>query len=227
MSSNAENLMEEWKSLRDEISSKQEFAGRLVLTAVAGNLAIYSFAFSWKDLAPMNAFVALLPIFLTTMSYFWILRDLHSALRIILYIRIKIESQKIGLGWETWVWAYRTQKHAVKGDGQEERALEGEIEREGGIRWWEDVYGLFYHFFLVVSLLVCIGLIWVPHWPYGSNAVQSSTETAQLSTVPPTVCLWLTLGALLFWILWYFLADELLISQRKNKIEALNKEFQD
>ena len=228
----SENLMEEWKSLREEIGRKQEFAGRLVLTTTAGNLAIYSFAFSWKELSPMNAIVALLPVFLTTICYFWILRDLYSSLRIVKYIRSEIEDPKKGPFWETWVWNSRLGKHPARNEGVgassnpgEEEGMDEEIDTGGNITWWDDVYGLFYHAFLGVSLLVCIVLIWMPHWPYRSNSIQGGSGSTQLPQASAGTCLWLTLGAVLFLIIWYFIAEKLLIGKRKEKIQDINKSF--
>ena len=128
MSSHAENLMEEWKALRSEIARKQDFAERLVLTTVAGNLAIYSFTFSLQHIAPYNAFIALVPSILTTISYFWMLRSLYSGLRIVKYIKEYIEP-KLGLNWETWVQLSRRP-----------------TQRKGEVKIGEDFYRLLYYF---------------------------------------------------------------------------------
>lgn len=207
MSKNTKNLMEEWKQLRQEGDRKHDFVERLVLTTIAGNLAIYSFAFSLHELAPLNAFIALLPIFLTTMSYFWILGYLYSGLRIIRYIKEKLEPD-MGLGWEDWI--------------QEPRE---KIQPGGTINIKENIFCLFYHFFLVVSLLLSIILIWAPLWPYGDNSTQSSAGLAQSSLVPPTMCLGLTFGIVLFWFMWYLAARRIWISRKIEDIENLNQEL--
>ena len=201
MSVNKENMMEEWKSLRNEIARKQDFVERLVLTTATGNLVIYSFAFSLQELAPMNAFIALLPIFLTTITYFWILRNLHSALRIVKYIKEKIDPNT-GIGWENWI--------------QQSRRV---AQPKGRIRVNENVFSLFYHFFLVVSLLVSITSVWAPHWPYGNNA-------SLIRNIPVNMSVWITIFIILFWILWYILARFLWIGRRIDDIETINQTLQ-
>ncbi len=207
MSENIHNLMEEFKELRQEGARKNNFVERLILTTIAGNLAIYSFAFTLQSLSPLNAFIALLPIILTTMSYFWILRSLYSGLRIVKYIKEQIEPAT-GLGWEGWL-----QKPREK------------TQSDGKIKWWEDVFGLFYHFFFGVSLILCIVLIFLPHWPYNNNTGQSSTNPAQFSPIPVSVCFLVAIGIVLLCLLWYFVAKWLWIDRRIKDIERLNREM--
>ena len=202
MPDRTESLMEEWKSLREESQRKQDFVERLVLTTVTGNLLIYSFAFSMQELTPINAFIALLPIFLTTMSYFWILKDLQSALRIVTYIKNVIEPN-IGTGWENWMQQARQ-----------------EAQPQGKIRIEENVFTLFYHFFLWVSLIVSYVAIWAPHWPYRNSSIP-------IDSTPMDMCMLLTGGITLFWIAWYFTARGLCIKRRIKDIEKLNQELRE
>lgn len=196
MSSHVENLMEEWKVLRGEIARKQDFAERLVLTTVAGNLAIYSFTFSLQRIAPINAFIALVPIILTTVSYFWMLRSVYSGLRIVRYIKEYIEPN-VGLYWETWVHLSRRP-----------------TQPRGEVRIGEDIYRLLYYFFLVVSLVMCMAIIWGP-----------SDGTVQLPR-DRQIRVWCTLGATLSWIVCHSLAWHVLIARRVKDIETLNREIQ-
>ena len=197
---NPEHLLEEWKMLREEVASKQDFASRLALTIVAGNLAIYSFASALQSLAPWNALVALLPVFLTTTAYFWYLKDLSSAQRIFLYCK-EIE-KNTGLGWETWV----------------QKRREG-TQPAGKITPRTCVFCLLYHSFLGISWLVCVILMIAPHLSFTSSSSAGSTGMAQ---APATV--WAT-GIILvtvFCLGWYWLAGRIWINSKLNSIMKMN-----
>lgn len=202
MPTHKESLMAEWKSLREESAKKQDFVERLILTTVTGNLLIYSFAFSLQEFSPINAFIALMPVILTTISYFWILKDLHSALRIFKYIKTVIEPA-VGTGWENWVQKSRQ-----------------ETQPKGKIKVEENIFTLIYHLFLWVSLFVSYVTIWAPHWPYRN----SSTP---IDNTPIDMCLIFTAVITALWLVWYFTARGLWINRRIREIEKLNTELRE
>ncbi len=198
-----DNLIEEWKKLRDEVARKQIFVERLVVITVSGNLAIFSFASSLQRIDPVNAFIALLSILLTTISYFWILRNLLSGFRIAKYIKEYIEP-KTGLNWETWLGVSR------RGTQQ-----------EGKIKMRADFFSIFYHSLFIISLLECIVLIWAAHWPYRIPSIQAVTVSNQVHQVPADICVLLTLAALIFWGIWYFVARVLFVDPTTRDIRNL------
>ena len=209
MSQSNTHLIEEWKMLRHEIDEKQRFVERLVISTAAGNLAIFSFASSLQGLAPMNAFVALLPIILTTMSYFWILRNIYSGFRIAKYIKDAIEPQT-SFNWETWI--NKSRKKTDPG---------------GKPRKGTDFFGVYYHSLLGIALLICIILIWAPLWPYGSSAAQATSGAAQPTPTPIVAYVALSICAVVFWTVWYFLARNLFVVQTREGIQRLAKGMQD
>lgn len=196
------NLVEEWKILRDEITRKQNFVEHLIITTVAGDFAIFSFAFSLQDLAPISAFVALLPMVVTTISYLWILRYLVSGFRISLYIKERIEPMA-GTGWETWLSSLR------------KRMSPG-----GKMRFGSDVFAVFFHFIYGFSLLVTVLLIWAHHW---SSAISGTTQSPN---VAPGTSIALTVGAVLFGGIWYLIARYLFIARARKDIQELIAEMQ-
>jgi hypothetical protein len=187
--SDSGHLIEEWKSLRDEIARKQSFVERLVLTTVTGNLAIFAFATAQKDLAPANAFLALLPVVLTSLSYFWILRNLQSGFRIAEYIRECIEPNT-SLGWETWL---------VRARPPSETSPRAPLASK--------FFAVFYNSLLCVSLIVSVGLIWLPYYvaagaasPTGRRGSESLLANARFT------------GAIVvLWLIWYLIMQRLLI----------------
>ena len=85
------------------------------------------------------------------------------------------------------VWKSRLGLHPARNAGAdassspgEEKGLDEEIDTGGRVNWLDDIYGLFYHAFLGVSLLVCIVLIWMPHWPFRSIAIQQITSASSV-----------------------------------------------
>ena len=196
------DLMEEWKSLRDEVARKQEFVERLILVTVAGDLAIFSFAATRQIPTPIDAFIALLSIALTTASYFWILRNFYSGMRISQYIKDVIEP-KTGLYWENWV--HQSRRRTDPGARP---------------RIHTDVFSNFYHALLGLSLIVSIILIWAPQWHYvGKGTPQPLRVSVATSTA-------LTVGAVLFVIVWYVLANIAFVSRIRSDIRQLMIEMQ-
>lgn len=210
MYNNNADLMEEWKSLRQEVARKQSFVERLVLTTIAGNLAIYSFAFSLQSHYPIDAVVALLPIILSAMSYFWILRSLYSVQRITKYIKDRIEPHT-GLNWESWLLLTRSR-----------------MQTDGKIKLRENIFGVFYHTFFSLSIVVAITLIWLPHCQYDSNASQSNG--ASVSQVPPMQVNTYWTATIVFIILCaslYLIVEWLWIRPRIRDMVRLNQELQE
>jgi hypothetical protein len=198
-------LIEEWKNLRDEISRKQSFVERLILASVGGNLAIFSLAATGQIPSPVNAFVALLPIILTTLSYFWILRNFYSGARIASYIKEIIEP-KTGLGWETWL-----------------NSLRRETEPGGKITFRADIFSVYFHSLMILSLIVCIVLIWAPYWSYIITPLPGAAQTQQLPLNPS---LWLTGIAIAFWLIWYIFVRIAFINQNRKDIRQLMQAIQ-
>jgi len=190
---NVEHLMEEWKELRKEGNRKQMFVERLLLTTIAGNLAIYSFAFSKENPSLLNASIVLLPVFLTTISYFWILRNLYSGLRCIKYIAEKIEPYT-GLGWEKWL---------IKGREK--------TQTKGKIYLFEDIFKIFYHFFLIISPLLSTIIV----------ALEYNNKKYVQFISKPLVFFYLW-G---FIIIFYFFVKKFLINPRNEDIKNLNNDI--
>lgn len=209
MANENRDLIEEWKVLRDEIARKQSFVERLVVTTVAGNLTIFSFAASLQGITPVNAFIALLPMLLTTISYFWILRNLYSGFRIAKYIREYIEP-KTQLNWEAWMSLSRRK-----------------TQPEGRMKIRADVFAVYYHSLLVISLVVCIALIWVPKLSYGELTAGGGTGAPEVQPAPTEVYLVLTISAVMVWVIWYLVAKVLFIDYTKGSIGRFVKEMED
>jgi hypothetical protein len=187
-------LLQEWKELRSEITRKQSFVETLIVTTVSGDLLIFSFAATQQIIHPVNAFIALaLPLILTTLSYFWILRYFYSGVRISKYIKDVIEPET-GLNWETYV-----------------NSIRGKTDPGGKVRFRADTFSVFYHSLITLALLVSLVLIWSPFWPYATNTAQSSTI---IQTSPGTLDTYLILSlvAIGFWVLWYVFARWLFIN---------------
>jgi len=182
-------LVEEWKSLRDEIARKQSFVERLVLTTVTGNLAIFAFASSQEEIAPANAFLALLPIVLTSLAYFWILRNLRSGYRISDYIRERIEPHT-NFGWETWL---------VRARPPSETTPKGPVA--------SNFFAVFYNSLLCVSLIVCVALIWLPRHSAAGAALTTSGHASGSVLANSGF----TLAAVVLWLAWYLIMRWLLI----------------
>lgn len=194
MKAQNEHLMTEWKELRDEIARKQAFVEKLIVTTVTGDLAIFSFVSIQQIPYPINAFLALvLPLILTTLSYFWIRRYFYSGARIARYIKETIEPHA-GLGWEKWLSSIRR-----------------ETEPDGKVKFNADIFGVFYHSLLALSLMVCLVLIWAPLWPL-INSV-STLQSAQLSTVEVRSCAIFSGIAIVFWVIWHLTAHWTIITE--------------
>jgi len=191
------DLMEEWKSLRDESARKQEFVGRLILVTVAGDLAIFSFAATRQIPTPVDAFIALLSVALTTLSYFWILRNFYSGMRIAQYIKDYIEP-KTGLHWENW----RNQSRR-RGQPQAKPKIQA------------DIFSTFYHSLLSLSLIVSIILIWAPQSHYVGNGTSLPLHVSVATSVA------LTAGFVLFVVVWYVLANITFVSRIRSEIRQL------
>lgn len=203
-----EYLMTEWKELRDEISRKQAFVEKLIVTTVTGDLAIFSFVSIQQIPYPINAFLALvLPLILTTLSYFWIRRYFYSGARIARYIKEMIEPQT-GLGWEKWV-----------------NSIRRETDPDGNVRFNADIFGVFYHSLLALSLMVCLVLIWAPLWPAINSA--STLQSAQSSALEIRSCAIFSGIAIVFWVIWHLSAHRVIISEitrdTKKMMAALQK----
>ncbi len=210
MKEQKEYLMTEWKELRDEISRKQAFVEKLIVTTVTGDLAIFSFVSIQQIPYPINAFLALaLPLILTTLSYFWIRRYFYSGARIARYIKEMIEPQT-GLGWEKWV-----------------NSIRHETSPEGKVRFNADIFGVFYHSLLALSLVLCLVLIWAPLWPF-SNSASSTVQPAQLSALDVRSCAIFSGVAILFWVIWHISAHWIIIAEvnrdTRKMMSALQKQ---
>jgi hypothetical protein len=191
------DLIEEWKSLRDEIARKQGFVERLIVVTVAGDLAIFSFAATRQIPTPVDAFMALLSIALTTLSYFWILRSFYSGMRIAQYIKEYIEP-KTGLHWENW-------------RNQSRRRAQPEAKP----RIQADIFSTFYHSLLSLALIVSIILIWAPQSHYVGNGTSLPLHVSVATSVA------FTAGVVLFVVVWYVLANITYISHIRSDIRQL------
>lgn len=100
--------LEEWKSLREEIARKQNYAHQIFISLTGANFAIYAFlsqqVSSEGKITPIHLIVCLFPIILTVIAYYLNLLHEHSSRRIAHYIKFKIESiSDIGIKWESWL----------------------------------------------------------------------------------------------------------------------------
>jgi hypothetical protein len=168
-----DNRIEEWKSLRDELASKQAFCERIVLTTVGANLAIYAYAM--RDPITVNSIPALmLPPFLGSIAYYWLLTHIHSGRRIAYHLRCDLE-HALGFKWEETVEGLRAepvdneddQNDVSQGDGspnapskkksKPSTTIGAQISRLTKLA----PYALILVAFYVVSLLAALWCIWV------------------------------------------------------------------
>jgi hypothetical protein len=197
-------LIEEWKTLRDEIRQKQQFEYRLILTSATGNLAIFSFAFSLQDISPVNAIVALLPIIFTTIVYLWLLKNIYSITRIVLYMTQNLEKE-VGLNWETWIQSNRRK-----------------IQPGGKIKTSTNIHRLYYSTFLWISLGISVVSIWARHLS------SLFTGSATLYTLPDWwVCFFLSIGVVIFGVVWHWTTHQFWIKGRITDIEDINQQLQE
>ena len=192
----AVDYLDEWKSLRDEVARKQDFSERLILTTAAGSFAIYAFAA--KDLKPENAPIALLPIFIATMAYLWLLRNMSSVQRIETYLMAK-NANMTPLSWIEWIHDARKKLDDFDWEDQDDKEFDKEkiafFERlKRGIKDTK-FYKLVYIAFYIVSAIVFLFILW---GPYILGTASSSMSIGARSGLTGLV----TLIA----ILWYFLS---------------------
>jgi hypothetical protein len=152
-----EYLLDEWKILREEIARKQAFNERLTITQVAGNLAIYSFSlssssgfFGMPPMASLRPVIALLPVVLSTLVFYWILKENYSVLRIVWYIKKYIEP-KTGLKWETSLQELRG---SVGGEQKQ-----GISRKNPKLSKYAPIYSPIYNTFHYLSCLLAITLL--------------------------------------------------------------------
>ena len=234
-------LIEEWKSLREEITHKQSFTERLIVSSVGGNLAIYSFALGEALGEPtvLSAFLALLPIVLTTMTYIWLLRGIKSIQRIRKYI-IEVLAPELGVVWEIYVQPFRDEKVATRG---KENVAEGKIKkllnRLASVLLFPfryvssipskikdaDLFSLFYHIFYLASVILFFLILWVPHWVCRDIPPQSSSQVSQLDQISMRMRTVLSISAVLFATIWYALAHWFWIGHERKLVEERNDEL--
>jgi len=203
-----EGLMQEWKELRDEIARKQNFVERLILTTVTGDLLIFSFAATQQISHPVNAFIALtLPVLLTTLSYFWILRYFYSGARISKYIKDVIEP-KTGLNWENFV-----------------NSIRKKTDPGGKVRFKADTFSVFFHSLIILALLVYLILIWSPYWQFTTVSSQSTSGMAMVSSNLNTYIILSGIGVV-FWIIWYLFVRWMFINETLKDTRKLFSEMQ-
>jgi hypothetical protein len=141
------------------------------------------------------------------LSYFWILRYFYSGARIARYIKEKIEPQT-GLGWEKWV-----------------NSIRRETEPDGKVKVSADTFSVFYHSLLILSLVVCLVLIWAPLWSSG-NATLPSLQSAQTSSLDSNTRTIFSGIAVVFWIVWYLFARWIFIAGVKHDTRKMMSALQ-
>jgi hypothetical protein len=141
----------------------------------------------------VNAFLALLGIVLTSLSYFWILKNLYSGFRIAAYIREYIEPHT-GLNWETWLLRSRSASEPLP--------------KHPPVN---DFFRVFHNSLLYVALVVSIVLIWVPLY---------SKPPRGVGQILPY--LGLTVAAVFLWLAWNFTVRRFLIAPLNHESNRLS-----
>jgi len=96
--SNHQFRLEEWKSLREEISRNQDYVQKIFYWTVTLSIGIYSIGLQKASI--LSAIIVMLPTIYANFSYYWILTRLYSSKRITKYIKEHLEKHD-ELYWET------------------------------------------------------------------------------------------------------------------------------